>query len=435
MGREAPDQVRAQGDAAEARGVVEEERDPRPVGQRREVPVQDLVRHLRPEVARRQDEPEVGSEVRRGREEALRLALPVVRGSGQDHLPGPLVPHDIVEDAPPLVLRQAPVLPVGPQRQVAEDPALRVAGEVEPQGAVVDILVRGEGRADRREDAGELRLDLHGEHQVASRVARPRPSAGTSGVGPQLPGDRCGNGARPFAEVRKAIADAEVRSGDADRADRPAVGSDDRGPDARPERLVLAVVGGVAAELRTLDLLPERGQIPNRPVGPRREVHPRVRSLALLVRQRGEDGLSQRSRVERHRLADGRDELDAVVGFELVDVDDPEVIHDAQVDGLPELVAQRGQVRTGDAPKVEANGGPVGQPQDPAGESVATRRLVLGHVPGLDEGPQEARHGRLVEVHLLAERRGPEPVLVGARQGLQDVETSAQGARHRRFTQ
>ena len=30
MGRQAPDQVRAQGDAAEARGVVEEERDPRP---------------------------------------------------------------------------------------------------------------------------------------------------------------------------------------------------------------------------------------------------------------------------------------------------------------------------------------------------------------------------------------------------------------------
>ncbi len=139
--------------------------------------------------------------------------------------------------------------------------------------------------------------------------------------------------------------------------------------------------------------------------------------------------------MERHRLADGGDELDAVVGFQLVDVDDPEALHDAQVDGLAELVAQRRQVRSGDAPKVEADGGSVGQPQDPAGESIATRRLVLGYVPGLDEGPQEARHGRLVEVHPLAERRGPEPVLVRARQGLQDVETSTQGAGHHRFTQ
>jgi hypothetical protein len=81
------------------------------------------------------------------------------------------VPHHIVQDAQLLVFRQGPVLAVGPQRQVAEDPGLRVAREVEPQGAVVDILVRGKGRADRREDAGELRADLLGKHQVASLVS------------------------------------------------------------------------------------------------------------------------------------------------------------------------------------------------------------------------------------------------------------------------
>ena len=301
---------------------------------------------------------------------------------------------------------------------------------------MVDILVRGERRADRREDTRELRRwTARGEHQVASLGGVAAIVGRHVRVGPQLPGDRGRNGARLFAEVRQAITDAEVRSGDADRADRPAVGSNDRGADARPERLVLAVVGCVAAELRTLDLIPERGQIPDRSVGPRREVHPRVHPLALLVRQRGEHGLPKGCRVERHGLADGRDELDAVVGFQLVDVDDPEVIHDAQVHGLAELVAQRRQVRSGDAPKVEADRRSMGKPQDPAGQSVATRRLVLGHVPGLDEGPQEPQHGRLVEVHQLAERRGPESVLVGARQALQDVETSAQGAGHRRFTQ
>ena len=255
-------------------------------------------------------------------------------------------------------------------------------------------------------------------------------------VGPELPGDRSGHGAHPFAEVRKAIVDAEVRTGDAERADRPAVGSDDRRPDARPEGLVLAVVGGVAAELRSRRIcLPERGQVTDRPVGPRQEVHPRVHRLALLVRQRGEHGLAQRGGVERHRLADGGDELDAVVGFQLVDVDDPEVLDDPEVNGLPELVAQRRQVRASDAPKIEVDGDSVGQPQDLAGESIAPGRLVLGHVAGLDEGPEEARHGGLVEADLLADRGGTEPVLVRARQRLQDIEPTTQGAGHRRFTQ
>jgi hypothetical protein len=92
--------------------------------------------------------------------------------------------------------------------------------------------------------------------------------------------------------------------------------------------------------------------------------------------------------VERHRLADRGDELNAVVGFQLVDVDDPEVLHDSQVNGLPELVAERRQVRSSDGPKIEADSGSVGQPQDPAGESIPTRRLVLRYVPSLNERSQ-----------------------------------------------
>jgi hypothetical protein len=139
--------------------------------------------------------------------------------------------------------------------------------------------------------------------------------------------------------------------------------------------------------------------------------------------------------MERHRLSDGGDQLDAVGGFQLVDVDDPEVLHDPQVNGLLDLVAQRRQVRARDAPEIVAGGDPVGQPQDLAGESIAPRRLVLGRVARLDEGPQEARHGGPVETHPLSDRRGAELVLLRTRQRLQDAEPTTQGARPCRFTQ
>jgi hypothetical protein len=92
-------------------------------------------------------------------------------------------------------------------------------------------------------------------------------------------------------------------------------------------------------------------------------------------------------------------------------------------------------VGSSDGPKIEADGGSVGQPQDPAGESIATRRLVLGYIPSLNERPEEARHGRLVEAHLLADGGGPEPVLVRTRQRLQDVDPTTQGPCHKWFTQ
>ncbi len=221
---------------------------------------------------------------------------------------------------------------------------------------------------------------------------------------------------------------------DADRADRPAVCSDNRGAHARAEGLVLAVIGGVAAALCQPDLLPERGEVTDRPLGPGTEVHPCVDPFALLVRHRGKHGLAQRGGVERHRLADPGDQLDAVLGFQLVDVHDMHVIDHAEVNGLPELIAERREVRASDAPEIQTGRDTVGQPQDLAAQPVAPGRLVLGDIAGLDEGPEKTRHGGLVEARALADCRRAEPIAVPARQRLQNIETATQGPSHRCFT-
>jgi len=62
-----------------------------------------------------------------------------------------------------------------------------------------------------------------------------------------------------------------------------------------------------------------------------------------------------------------------------------EVLDHPEVNGLPELIAERREVRVGDAPEIQAGRDAVGQPQDLAAQSVAPGRLVLGHVAGLDE--------------------------------------------------
>ena len=187
----------------------------RRVGQGGEVAVEDLVGHLRPEVARRA-----------ARARSRRRGRPRPRGSAPPHagrrtwrrrgppVPGPLCRTTSSRTRSRSVLGQAPVLAVRPQRQVAEDPALRVAGDVEAQGAVVDILVRGEGRADRREDTRRASPRRRWSSaatpwsiSVASRVGvgrgtldrqapRRRPSSRAIADGSRL--------ARPLAEVTEA---------------------------------------------------------------------------------------------------------------------------------------------------------------------------------------------------------------------------------------
>jgi hypothetical protein len=102
------------------------------------------------------------------------------------------------------------------------------------------------------------------------------------------------------------------------------------------------------------------GQVADRPVRSWQEVHPGVDPLALVVRDRGEHGFAQGRGVERHRLADRRDQLDAVLGFQLVDVDDADVIHHAQMNGLPQLIPERGEVRASNGPEVQAGRDAVG---------------------------------------------------------------------------
>jgi len=86
------------------------------------------------------------------------------------------VAHHCVEDEQLLGFGQAAVLAVRPQGEVAEEPAIRVAPEVEPQRVDVDILVLREWCADRREHAGQLR-QLVEENVAVVDVLEQRASA------------------------------------------------------------------------------------------------------------------------------------------------------------------------------------------------------------------------------------------------------------------
>ena len=132
--------------------------------------------------------------------------------------------------------------------------------------------------------------------------------------------------------------------------------------------------------------------------------------------------------MEGHRLADGGHQLDAVGGLELVDVDDPEVLHHAQVHGLAERVAQGGQVRPGDAPKIEPGIRRMGERQDPSGQPVATGGRVLGHVAGIDERPEQADDRGFVEADAPADRRRPEGRFGRPGQSLEHEEPTAEGS-------
>jgi hypothetical protein len=138
--------------------------------------------------------------------------------------------------------------------------------------------------------------------------------------------------------------------------------------------------------------------------------------------------------VKWHRLTDRGDQLDTVLGFLLVHVDNLEVLDHSEVNGLPELIAKGCQVRARNAPEIQACRDTVGQPQDLSAEAIAPRRLVLGYVPGLDERPKETCHGGLVEARLLADCRWAEAVPVSARQRLHDIEAATESPSHRCFT-
>ena len=170
---QAADQLGAERDAAEPRGVVEEERDARAVGERGEVAVEDLVGHLLPEVARGQHQPEVGAQVGRGREEALGLALAVVRGAGDDDLPRRPC------GARPRRARAASRLPRGcgsrrstpaPGSRGARSP--RSGARLNRSALVVDVLVLGEGRADRGEHPSDVCLEVVGSRRAPPDVSR-----------------------------------------------------------------------------------------------------------------------------------------------------------------------------------------------------------------------------------------------------------------------
>ena len=154
---EPPGQRRRYRDSAEARRIVDEQRDGRGVRQRREVAEQDIVGHLLAEITGREDQPEIRPHIGGLLEKPLGIALGVVSGAGQDHLPRALVPHDGRKHADLFFLREAAVLPVGPQGEIPEHAALRVAAEVEYEGVVVDRLVICKRRGDGNEDAGQFR--------------------------------------------------------------------------------------------------------------------------------------------------------------------------------------------------------------------------------------------------------------------------------------
>ncbi len=155
MGRQPVHEPRLEGQPVEARRVVQQERQRRGVGQRGEVAVEDLVGHLLAEVAGREDQPDVGPQVRCRLQEALGLPLPVIGRPGHDDLAGTAMANHDVQDLEPLLLAEAAVLPVGAEGQVPVDPRGGIARQVVPERPRIDVLIRQERCADRREDPGQ----------------------------------------------------------------------------------------------------------------------------------------------------------------------------------------------------------------------------------------------------------------------------------------
>ena len=148
--------------AAEPRRVVDQQREGRSVRQGGEVAEQHIVGHLLPEISGRQDQPEIRSQIGGLLEKPLGVALGVVGGAGHDHLARALVLHDGARHAELLLFREAAVFAVRAQGEIAQHAALRVAGQVEPQGVVIDRFVIGERRRDGDEDPGHFLQQLLG---------------------------------------------------------------------------------------------------------------------------------------------------------------------------------------------------------------------------------------------------------------------------------